>query len=273
MTAEDYFLAGGTRQATLRALLEREAARRGPRFGMRRRAFLRGPMGALAASAVLAQLSRFRSRAEAQEGFAPPSDDCYAEVQAAHARFTQSDASAAADWEIIHAAARAQQPAVPQTVLNMLRAMSTLYAGAGISRLQHNLQTATRVLRANQPDETVLIALIHDAGEAVSGTNHAEVAAALLRPYVSPASYYIVRTHMEFQLKHYGDQVLLPTDMRDRYVDQPWYLHAVAFSDAFDQLSFDPDYPTLPLSEFEPLVQQFFGRIPSHEQRTAQDCL
>jgi predicted HD phosphohydrolase len=273
MAAQDYFLAGGAMQARLRALLERETARRAPRFGVQRRDFLRGAMGALAASAVLEQLPRFRSIAEAQEGFEPPSDDCYAQVEAAHARFTSSDASSAPDWEIIHAAARAQQTAVPRTVMNMLGTMSTLYIGAGISRLMHNLQTATRAMRANASDETVLIGLIHDAGEVVSTTNHAEVAAALLRPYVSPASYYIVRTHMEFQLKHYGDEIFLPTDMRDRYVDQPWYAQAAVFSDALDQMAFDPDYDTLPLAEFEPLVQQFFGRVPAHAERTAEDCL
>jgi predicted HD phosphohydrolase len=273
MTTQDYFLADGAVQARLRALLERETARRAQRFGVQRRAFLRGAMGALAASAVLEQLPRFRSVAEAQAGFEPPSDDCYAQVAAAHARVASSDASSAPDWEIIHAATQTQQAAVPRTVMNMLSTMSTLYIGAGISRLMHNLQTATRAMRANASDETVLIALMHDAGEVVSATNHAEVAAALVRPYVSRASYYIVRTHMEFQLKHYGDEVFLPTDMRDRYAGQPWYTQAAVFSDAFDQMAFDPDYDTLPLAEFEPLVQQFFGRVPPRAERTAEDCL
>ncbi len=273
MNTEDYFLGTGSLQAAQRRLLEREAALRAPRFGLARRNFLGGAMGALAASAVLSQMPRFRSMAEAQEGFEPPTDDCYAEVEAAHAGFKQSDASSALDWEIIQSAARAQQAAVPHTVMNLLSTMSTLYAGAGISRLAHNLQTATRALRANASDETVLIALVHDAGEVVSGTNHAEVAAALLRPYVSSDSYYIVRTHMEFQLKHYGDKVLLPTDLRDRYLAQPWYARAVIFSDALDQLAFDPDYDTLPLAEFEPLVRTTFGRIPPHKNRPAEECL
>jgi predicted HD phosphohydrolase len=273
MSAEDYFQGHGRCQAALRRLLEREATLRASRFGLQRRSFLSGAMGALAASAVLTQVPRFRSLAEAQEGFEPPTDDCYAEVEAAHASFKQSEASSALDWEIIQTAAHAQQAAVPHTVMNMLSTMSTLYAGAGISRLTHNLQTATRAMRANASDETVLIALIHDAGELVSGTNHAEVAAALLRPYVSRDSYFIVRTHMEFQLKHYGDQVLLPTDMRDRYLNEAWYPQAVVFSDAFDQMAFDPNYDTLPLAEFEPLVRAWFGRIPPQQQRTAEDCL
>jgi len=272
MIREDYFRADGSVQRAMRMLLEREASLRAARFGVARRAFLGGAMGALAASAVLNQMPGFRSVAQAQQDFEPPTEDCYAEMQAAHAQFTQSDRGSALDWQIIEAAARSQQSAVPRTMMNMLWTLETLYSGALASRLQHNLQTATRALRANLPDETVLISLMHDAAEVVSGTNHAEVAAAMLRPYVSEPSYFIVRTHMEFQLTHYGDVIGYPTNLRERYASEPWYADAVRFSDELDQLAFDPDYETLPLGEFEPLVHEFFGRTPAHENRTAQDC-
>jgi predicted HD phosphohydrolase len=273
MRSEDYFLAGGPTQAASRALLLREAALRAPRFGMARRSFMASAMGALAASSVLAQLPHFTSEAEAQDGFEPPSEDCYAELLAAHASFTQTADSKALDWQIIQAAAEAQQAAVADTVLNMLKAMNTLYAGFGISRLMHSLQTATRALRSQASDELVLVSLIHDAGEVVSATNHAEVAAALLRPYVSDTGYYVTRTHMEFQLAHYGDKVLLPTDMRDRYKAEPWYGPAVLFCDGWDQNAFDPNYETLPLEEFEPLLREVLGRTPEERNRTAEDCL
>jgi hypothetical protein len=41
----------------------------------------------------------------------------------------------------------------------------------------------------------------------------------------------------------------------------------------WDQTSFDPAYTTLPLAEFEPLVKQFFDRVPAQKNRTADDCL
>lgn len=273
MKTEDYFRMGGAAQGVMRGLLEREATLRAPRFGLQRRAFLAGAMGALAASSILSQVRSFGSVAQAQESFSPPSDDCYAEVEATHASFGQSDASTALDWQIIQGSVRAQQAAVPQTVMNMLFANRTIYAGFPISRLEHTLQTATRALRAGASDELVLIALLHDAAEVLSGVNHAEVAAALVRPYVSEASYYLVRTHMEFQLKHYGEHVGMPTDLRDRYRNEAWYGDAVVFSDAWDEISFDPGYRSLPLAEFEPLVRQFFSRVPPHELRTARDCL
>ena len=273
MGLPDYFSIGGAGQGLMRLLLEREATQRADRFGIPRRRFLGGAMGALAATSILEQAPRFRSVAEAQADFRPPTEDCYAEVEAAHATFAQSDTSTPLDWQIIQAAARAQQPAVAPSVMNMLRALNDLHIGAPISRGVHTRQMATRALRANSSDETVFISLMHDAAEVVSGTAHAEVAAALVRPYVSEASYHIVRTHMEFQLLHYGDKLLLPTNLRERYAGEPWYDDAVIFSDAFDQLAFDPHYDTLPLEEFEPLVREFFDRPPEHRSRTAEDCL
>jgi predicted HD phosphohydrolase len=47
--------------------------------------------------------------------------------------------------------------------------------------------------------------------------------------------------------------------MRDRYRGEPWYELAEQFADRWDQNSFDPDYPTEPLSHFEPKVRAIFG--------------
>jgi predicted HD phosphohydrolase len=267
--ADDFF----REQDFMRALLEREATQRAARFGVERRDFLASAMGALAALSVFEQAPAFRSRAEAQAGFVPPPDDCYAELQADHATFRSVQASSALDWEIIQAAANAQERAVPDIVLGMLDTLSGLYSGFGVHQLEHMTQTATRAVRANAPDEWVLVSLIHDAGKVISNANHPEIVAALARPYMSNDAYRGLRHHMEFQWKHYGDKLGLPTDGRTRYQDQPWYAATALFSDEWDQVSFDPAYNTLPLSEFEPLVRSVFGRAPQHIPRTASDCL
>ena len=46
--------------------------------------------------------------------------------------------------------------------------------------------------------------------------------------------------------------------MRDRYRDEPWFELAERFADEWDQNSFDADYPTEPLSHFEPKVRAVF---------------
>ena len=88
-----------------------------------------------------------------------------------------------------------------------------------ISRLDHCLQTATRAQRDGADDETVVCALLHDIGDVLAPANHSQVAAALLRPYVSEKNYWIVLHHGLFQgyywLHHYGKD----RDIRDRYRD------------------------------------------------------
>ena len=36
---------------------------------------------------------------------------------------------------------------------------------------------------------------------------------------------------------------------------------AEQFADDWDQVSFDPDYPTKPLAHFEPMVREVFGSL------------
>lgn len=256
---EDYFRKQGPRQAVMRQLLEREAALRAKRLGLERRTFLGGALGALAAFSIAEQTGSFLSRAEAQDGFEPPSEDCYAMLRDEHG----VGLDGALDWRKIEHAARVQQTATPDTILSMLRALDSLYGGFCVSQLTHATQTATRAVRANASDELVLLALIHDVGESLVSINHGEIAGALVRPHVSDGGYRAVRHHLEFQVKHYGDVVGVATDMRERYASEPWYPEAVKLTDDFDQLAFDPDYPSLPLEEFEPLIRTTFSRLPT----------
>ncbi len=54
-----------------------------------------------------------------------------------------------------------------------------------ISRLQHSLQTATRAENDGADIETIVCALLHDIGDVISRSNHSQVSAALLSPYIS----------------------------------------------------------------------------------------
>jgi len=48
-----------------------------------------------------------------------------------------------------------------------------------------------------------------------------------------------------------------------QYEGQSFYALAEQFADDWDQTSFDPDYPTKPLSHFEPMVREVFGSLYS----------
>ena len=72
--------------------------------------------------------------------------------------------------------------------------------------------------------------------------------------------YRTIAAHQDFQGRHYYGHLGMDPDARQRYEGEPWYAMAEQFADDWDQISFDPDYPTRPLEHFEPLVRSVFGR-------------
>src|ERR1700712_4014432 len=120
-----------------------------------------------------------------------------------NARFTRMDQSNRDEWMAIGKATIELQPEVPKRILSMLRELEHVHAGFGVSQLHHALQTATMARRANASDELVLISLCHDVGKIISIPNHAAIGAEIVRPYVSKDAYQILRTHQEFQGRHY----------------------------------------------------------------------
>lgn len=178
------------------------------------------------------------------------------------ADFTRMDASDQSQWQTIAEATIANQPNMSKRILEMLRSFQGVKLGFGVDQLHHMLQTATMAKRANASDEIVLCALIHDVGKYISVANHGQIAAEIVKPYVSRDAYHIVRTHQDFQGKHYYQHFGMETNLRERHRDEPWFDLACQFTDEWDQAAFDPAYTVLPLEEFEPLVHQYFDRFP-----------
>ena len=84
-------------------------------------------------------------------------------------------------------------------VLKMLKDSSDgVFIGNKVDLLEHGLQTATRAHRDGANEETVVVALLHDIGEVLCPSNHGEVAAGLLRPYISPENHWILLHHEVF---------------------------------------------------------------------------
>jgi predicted HD phosphohydrolase len=125
-----------------------------------------------------------------------------------------------------------------------------------VDRLEHSLQCATRAYRANRSDDYVVCALLHDVGDILMPYDHAALAADIVKPFVSERLHWIVQQHALFQGYYYFHHLGMDRDARDRYLHHAWYADAVEFSERFDQASFDPGYPSLPLEFFESAVQQ-----------------
>ncbi|MDZ7676354.1 MAG: HD domain-containing protein [Acidimicrobiales bacterium] len=177
------------------------------------------------------------------------------------ATFTAMDHSTPEEWAQIGAETAANQPRVAETVLAMLRGLADITDGFATDQLTHCLQTATRAERAGEDDEIVVASLCHDVGKFVSVHNHAQIAAEMLKPYVRSDVYHMIRTHQDFQGKHYYEYFGADPEAREQYRGEPWFELTATFADDYDQNSFDPYYDTLPLEHFEDRVRQVFGTV------------
>ncbi len=173
--------------------------------------------------------------------------------------FTRMDESTSAEWQQILVATVEYEQSMPDRVLGLLAQLEHLVVGFGVDQLVHSLQTATRAEEAGASTEVVVASLCHDIGKTVSVLNHPAIAAEILHTYVSPDTYNMIRYHQDFQGRHYYEYIGLDPSARAKHVGQSWYALAEKFADEWDQNSFDPHYPTKPLSHFEPLVREVFG--------------
>ncbi len=175
--------------------------------------------------------------------------------------FTRMDQGSLDDWIVIAQESAPYQEQVADRVLAMLRTLDGFSGGFGVSQLAHALQTATLAERAGAPDDLVVGALCHDMGKVISIANHPAIAAEILKPWVSEETYQIVRTHQDFQGRHYYHLIGKDPEARQQYKDEPWFAMAERFTDEWDQAAFDPAYDTEPLEHFEPLVRKVFGEV------------
>lgn len=172
--------------------------------------------------------------------------------------FTRMDQGQVEEWMVIGSEVARRQATMPQRIKEMLLELEQQTDGFAVNQLVHGLQTATRAVREDATEEIIIAALCHDIGKVISNENHPAIAAEILKPYVSRDTYEIIRTHQDFQGRHYYALLGKDPESRRQYADQPWFEMACKFTDEWDQISFDPAYETLPLSYFEPMIERVF---------------
>ena len=185
--------------------------------------------------------------------------------------FTRMDQGRVEDWMVIGDAISQRQAGMPERVKAMLANLEEQIDGFAVNQLEHSLQTATRALRAGASEELIVASLCHDIGKAISPANHAGISAEILKPYVSPDTYEIIRTHQDFQGRHYYAFLGKDPESRSRYVNEPWYGQACEFTDEWDQVAFDAEYDSLPLSHFEPMIDRLFSQMRSGSAQSADN--
>ena len=177
----------------------------------------------------------------------------------ARATFTSMDHSTQADWAAIGASFVGFAQKLPDRVLAHLRLLDGDYGGFKVDRLTHSLQTATRAQRAGEDEEYVVCALLHDIGDTLGSFNHSDIAAAVLKPFVSEENHWMVDKHAIFQGYYFFHHVGLDRDLREQFRGHPWFERTARFCAEYDAPAFDPNAETMPLATFEPMVRRVFA--------------
>jgi len=147
-------------------------------------------------------------------------------------------------------------------ILKFMSNLTETLEGYQVSRLEHSLQSATRAYRNKETEEMIVAALLHDIGDELAPLNHSEYAAAILKPYVSEKTHWIIEKHGEFQMFYYAHHLGGDKNKREKYKNHKYYQATKDFCENYDQNSFDPNYKSLPLEFFKPMVKRIFSRKP-----------
>lgn len=175
--------------------------------------------------------------------------------------FTQMKDGSYEDYQLLERHEVAYRAGTADRLLGELAAQGEdSISGYRISRLEHGLQSATRARNEGADLDWVVATLLHDIGDRLAPQNHDRMAAEILRPFVREEVTWVIEHHGVFQMVYYAHHYGWDAEARRRHAGHPCYRSCVDFCARWDQSSFDPDYPTLPLEAFADDVRTVFAR-------------
>jgi predicted HD phosphohydrolase len=178
----------------------------------------------------------------------------------ARSTFSNMKDSTREDWRVISSEFVPFARALPDRVMAHLKLLEGDFGGFPVDRYMHSLQTATRALRDGRDDEYVVAALLHDIGDTLGAFNHPDIAAAILKPFLSDANLWMVQNHGIFQGYYFFHHLDMDRDMREQFAGHKYYEQTVEFCEVYDAPSFDKHALTLPISEFEPMLRRVMAK-------------
>ncbi len=179
------------------------------------------------------------------------------------AKFTSMTVSTQEEWMAIGQISAPYNRQMPDRMLAHLRMLGDDEGGFAVNRLEHSLQTATRAFKDGRDEEYVVCALIHDIGDVLSPSNHAEMGAMVLKPYISEQNHWMMDKHGIFQGYYFFHHLGLDRDMRDQFRGHPHFEYCAQFCHLYDQNSFDPTYQSMSVEDFEPMLRRVLA-APKH---------
>lgn len=173
--------------------------------------------------------------------------------------FTEMEHETKEDYILLTSLFEEHNKDLSDRLLTALEAYKEIYYGYKISRYEHALQCATRAYHNNEEDDVIVSCLFHDIGGELSPYNHGELAAAILKPFVSDKMYWIIKYHPIFQQYVWAHHIGGNRDTRDVFKSHPYYQEAIKFCNEYDQNSFDPEFESFSLDFFAPIVKRVFS--------------
>ena len=189
----------------------------------------------------------------------------------ARANFTRMQDSTQQDWQVIGGEFMQFTKSLPDRVLAHLKLLDGDYGGFPIDRYTHCLQAATRALRDGRDEEYVVCALLHDIGDTLGTFNHPDIAAAILKPFVSDANHWMIQNHGIFQGYNFFHHIGMNRNMRDMFKSSPHFERTAEFVELYDNPAFDPKRKVLPLIEFEPMVRRLMAAPKNSVYKAAME--
>lgn len=168
------------------------------------------------------------------------------------------------DWGKIAIAAVSFNRELPTRVLAHLELLAGDCGGFAVDRLTHSLQSATLAQRDGMDEEYVVCALLHDIGDTLASMNHAELGATILKPFISEENHWMLQHHGIFQGYYFFHHLGLDRNMREQFRGHPNFERTAMFCARHDQNAFDPNYDTMPLDAFVPMLH----RVMAHPRRS-----
>ena len=119
-------------------------------------------------------------------------------------KFSQMQYGDKEDYDLLSNFEEKHTKETAKRVVSVLKSLDNSLGGYKVSRLEHSLQAASRALRDNASEEMIVAALLHDIGDEIAPFNHSELAASVLKPFVSEKTRWIVEKHGLFQAYYYN---------------------------------------------------------------------
>lgn len=176
------------------------------------------------------------------------------------ATFIRMEDSTALDWQTIMVDHKKLAEGTADNVLGQLRGIETAAGGFAVDRLFHSLQTAYRAELDGKDEKYLMCCLLHDIGDLLAPDNHPDIAAAIVKPFVSEAYHWMVQQHGIFQGYYFWHHLGGDRNARDVFKGHEYYDLCDEFTAKYDMPAFDPDYATPPLEYYEPMLRSFFAR-------------